>query len=204
MRRTGAGLVAVAALVALTVAALGRAVSRTPPDEKVRGRGGWSEALVDLANDTARVDGYWFEGNDHYYYAGDAEAFGRFLRRYAELTDTPLRLVLHPGRGRVPVNVPKWPKTRFDWQLTVVNPPRRGGVVHRGYRPPPPAVVVEVYLGGSVALDDIDVPLNVDVASGREIEKFVVDHQAKQSLVRPPGPETTSSTGDKDGGGEKE
>ena len=182
MRRTCAVLTVIAALLAGLVQVWAKAVSRTPPEEKVPQRQGWSAALVDLINDPARVDGYWFEGNNHYYYAGDAKALNRFLEQYAGLPDTPLRLVLHPGRGQVPVNVPKWPKTQFDWQLTLINPPTRSGIVPRGYKPPPPAVAVEVYVGGTVGLADLDVPLAVNIESGGEIEEFIAHHQAKQSL----------------------
>jgi hypothetical protein len=56
--------------------------------------------------------------------------------------------------------------------------------VPRGYKPPPPTVVIEVYVGGQVGLEDLDVPLAVSVESGGEIEEFIAHHQAKQSLTK--------------------
>ncbi|HUU92157.1 MAG TPA: hypothetical protein VM238_13230, partial [Phycisphaerae bacterium] len=45
-------------------------------------------------------------------------------------------------------------------------------------------VTLHHWLGGDVSLEELDVPLNVNVRSGAEIEKFVAQHQAKQSLMR--------------------
>ncbi len=55
--------------------------------------------LTDLANRPGRVGGYWVNSNDWFYFAGDTKALNDFLRRYAELKETPLVLVIHPGKA---------------------------------------------------------------------------------------------------------
>jgi hypothetical protein len=183
-------LLAILALLTVRTPAWGIAVVLYRAGERVRPGPGWSKALTDLVNSPGRVDGFGLmNGRRSYYYAGDAKAFAGFLERYTALQGTPLRLVLHAGR--TDQTDPRSPKTKpkviFDWQLRVVSRwrPRSGGRT-RNYKPrriPPPAVSLEVYLGGQGGLDDVDVPLNVNVASGAEIDRFVAEHETKQSLV---------------------
>ena len=202
MKHTGAMLLAAAALLALQAPAWGIAVMPYPAGQKVRQGPGWSKALTDLANTPGRVDGFGLmNGRRSFYFAGDAEAFARFFERYTKLEGTPLRLVLHAGR--TDQTDPRSPKTTrkvaFDWQLRVVSHWKpRSGIVPRNYKPriPPPVASLEVYLGGQVGLDDLDVPLSVEVQSGAEIEKFVATHQAKQSLLDKAAP-PPKGTGEK-------
>lgn len=190
MKHTGAVLLAAAALLALQAPAWGIAVIRYPAGRNVGPQPGWSSALIDLANTPGRVDGFGLmNGRYSFYFAGDAEAFARFFERYTKIEGTPLRLVLHAGR--TDQTDPRSPKTTrkvaFDWQLRVVSHWKpRSGLVPRNYKPriPPPVASLEVYLGGQIGLDDLDVPLSVDVQSGGEIGRFVAEHQAKQSLIR--------------------
>jgi len=189
MKHTGAVLLAAAALLALQAPAWGIAVIRYPPQRKVQPGPGWPSALIDLANTPGRVDGFGLiDGRYSFYFAGDAEAFARFLARYTNLEGTRLRLLLHAGR--TDQTDPRSPKTTrkvaFDWQLRVVSRWKpRSGIVPRDYKPriPPPVVSLEVYLGGQVGLADLDVPLSVDVQSGGEIGRFVAEHEARQSLI---------------------
>ena len=168
-------------LTATAAPALGLGADH-PNDQPVQHKE-WPEGLAEIINAYPRVCGFFINANDWFYYKGDTKVFNAVLVGYATLKDTPLRLVLHPGRclGKAP-----WDKgtgTPCEWSIAIIR---------RGWGAPQPkagetgnyVVTLDLWLGGDVALDDIDVPLNVDVASGREIEKFVVDHQAKQSLIR--------------------
>ena len=140
-------------------------------------------------------------------FAGDHTAFNQLLEGYARLKGTRLLLVLHPGRGMAKIqevelpdciirlyqtawvgepvrqNLPSSKKNiPFDWQVRIV---------HTGWLTKHPerakgdyVVTVEVWLGGSVPLGDVKVPLNVEVKSGGEIQKFVDAHEAKRKRQR--------------------
>ncbi len=143
---------------------------------------GWPDGLLDLCNSKSRVDGYWVNANTWCHFAGDAKAFNAFLNRYASLTPTPLRLILHPGPRR---SNDGWTADKIvpsNWMLSILR---------RGWGAPEAkpgetgtyVVTLHLWLGGTIALQDLDVPLNVSVRSGTEIEKFVAEHEARQSLV---------------------
>jgi hypothetical protein len=144
----------------------------------------WPDGLAEIINGTnIRICGFFINASDWFYFKGNTEVFNTVLAAYAKLKNTPLRLVLHPGRclGKAP-----WDKgkgTPCEWSIAVI---RRGWGAPKA-KPGETGnyvVTMNLWLGGDVALNGLDVPLNVDVESGREIETFVVDHQAKQSLIR--------------------
>jgi len=140
-------------------------------------------------------------------FAGDHTAFNQVLERYARLKGTRLALVLHPGRGMAKIvevelpgctirlyqmasmrdpgrrNLPSRKKNiPFDWRVRIV---------HTGWLTKDPerakgsyVVTVEVWLGGNVFLGDVKVPLNVEVESGGEIEKFIAKHEAKRKQAK--------------------
>ncbi len=145
----------------------------------------WPKGLAGLINDGSRILGYFVNANDWFHYRGDAKAFNAFLRRYASLDGVPLTLVLHPGRGMTRGLGSQGPKKPFDWCLAVI---RRGwgAEMPERYKDSPCKVIptLSLYLGGNVGLEDLDVPLNVNVASSSRIERFVAQHEAKQSLVK--------------------
>ncbi|MFO8013015.1 MAG: hypothetical protein R6X20_06880 [Phycisphaerae bacterium] len=170
------------AIAAAAAPALGMGADH--PNDRPVSHEEWPDGLAEIINTKARVCGFFINASDWFYFKGDTKAFNAVLAAYAKLKDTPLRLVLHPGRclGKAPWDKGKgtpceWSiaVTRRGWGAPKAKPGETGNYV----------VTVNLWLGGDVALDGLDVPLNVDVASGREIETFVVHHQAKQSLDRP-------------------
>lgn len=178
------------ALVAALVLAAGAAVvlamgSTHPKDYVATQQEGWPAGLADLINSKGRVCGIWVNGSDWFSYAGDTKAFNAFIEPYAQLKGIPLVLVLHPGRGMTgglgePQTIP------YEWCLSVI---RRGwgADMPEAYKNSPSQVVVTInlYLGGNVALDELEAPTNIEVTSGGEIEKFIVHHEAKRSLTKP-------------------
>jgi len=145
----------------------------------------WPDGLKEIVNDKARVCGYFVNASDWFYFKGDTKAFNAVVVAYAKLKDTPLKLVLHPGRRRAKAPWDEDEGTPCEWSIAVI---RRGWGAPEA-RPDETGkyvVTLHLWLGGDVALDQIDVPLNVDAESGGEIDKFVVTHQAKQSLIRKP------------------
>lgn len=140
---------------------LGRPVDEQP---------GWPEGLAKLLNREGRVYGYWCNGTDRFCYAGDAEAFNEFVEGYARLKDTPLIVILHAGREEGGDENHRIP---YDW------------LVHVEFETWPTGervceVILELWVGGQVELDKVNVPLNVKVKSGREIERFIAEHEEKR------------------------
>jgi len=143
---------------------------------------GWPDGLLDLCNRKSRVDGYWVNANTWCHFAGDVKAFNAFLNRYASLKPTPLTLILHPGPRR---GNDGWTADKIvpsNWMLSIL---RRGwGAPEAEPRETGKYVVtLHLWLGNTIALQDLDVPLNVNVESSQEIDRFIADHVAKQSLV---------------------
>jgi hypothetical protein len=124
------------------------------------------------------------------FFRGDLEDFNEMLKEYAKLGDllkkyaesgrAQLTLTLHPGRGDVGSDAGRSIATGkdipFDWRITMT---REGTLVpeseKRRYY-----VSVDLWLGGDVQLDKVEVPLNIDVKSGGEIEAFIAEHEEKQ------------------------
>jgi len=156
----------------------------------------WPAGLSDLVNRECRMYGYWVNANDWFFFAGNAEVFNEFVKAYARLKDTPLTLVLHAGRGRTGRLGYGEKKIEFDWEIKALL---------RGWHPEAPpdprsdkpgyVIIVEVWLGGQVDLDKVKVPLNVEVKSGGEIEKFISGHEAKRQQAQAPLRDVRTSTG---------
>jgi hypothetical protein len=178
-----ASLLALAA-AATIVLALG---ADHPADQPVGGSSDWPPAFLDLVNSKGRVGGYFVNQFDSLFFQGDPKAFSAWLQQYAALADTPLRLVLHPGRGNDgrPWSKPDEKRLPVDWRIDINNRQwTREAMVEKKPVKPGYDVTVHVFLGGQVGLEDLDVPLGVSVESGGEIEEFIAHHQAKQSLTK--------------------
>jgi hypothetical protein len=154
-----------------------------PNDRPIPVQPEWPAGLGELANSAGRVNGYMVNANDWVFFAGDAKAFNAFLEPYAKLKDMPLVLVLHPGRG-LTGGLGEDPKTPYDWRLDII---RRGwgADMPDAYKNSSSQYVLTVHLmlGGNIRMDDLDVPLEIEVQSGHEIERFVITHDAKRQLV---------------------
>lgn len=137
----------------------------------------WPKGLAELVNGENRVHGYFVNAIDILFFRGDASALNAFLTDYSRLAGTQLRLVLHPGK--LEVKSP-WDEQRrnleADWKLYAAPyeedgaRPKSGEFVTR----------VDVWLGGSVKLEELRVPANVAVESGGEIEAFVKSHAKRR------------------------
>jgi hypothetical protein len=130
----------------------------------------------------------------HVFFRGDHEDFNGMLKEYARLGDSLKRYVeskevqlivtLHAGRGNVgstPVGTfARGKDIAFDWQITMT---REGTLVpdreKRRY-----FVSVDLWVGGDVQLDKVEVPLRIGVKSGGEIEDFIAKHKEKQKEVK--------------------
>ena len=175
-----AGVLVVAGCAALAWA-LGADI---PPDQPLGRHPDYPAGLYELLSSEGRVDGYFVNACDFLSYHGDTKAFNKFLAGAAKLKDTPLKLTLHPGRGMTSKPWKDHKPVPFEWQANVLR---------RGWHPDAPeakagekgpyVVTLDLWLGGDVALDELDVPLGVEVQSGMEIERFIHIHEMKRGLV---------------------
>lgn len=54
----------------------------------------------ELINNRNRVHGFFVNGDDRFFFAGDSSAFASFFQQYAELKGIAgHRLIIHPGKG---------------------------------------------------------------------------------------------------------
>ena len=172
---------AMAAVVAMTGAALALVTfQRYPPGEPKQVPDAWPKGCAALVNFEGRVLGLevagpWTQVSHSFYFRGDTKAFNRFLAAYGDLKTAPLPLTLtiHAGKPRFgafrPQDVPK----SYGWSFSIE---REGGV--RGARVPV-VVRLDVWLHGDVDLADMAVPVNVQVKSGGEIERFAEKHNRR-------------------------
>lgn len=135
----------------------------------------WPKDLEKLVNATNRVHGFWVNSEDVFFYSGQAGAFSEFLRNYSLVGGIEKRrLILHSGVGEA-----KSPWQNIgqscDWKLyfcprgwhnlaTRSKPDasvetRQKAAQETGY-----VVEVHFWTGGHIALDQVSIPKNVEVA----------------------------------------
>jgi hypothetical protein len=77
----------------------------------------WSKGVVDVVNLKSRIYSVWCNGNEDFYYSGDARALNEAIRKYSEVRAGVRRLILLPGTGNTQTINGK--PIRIDWQLNV-------------------------------------------------------------------------------------
>ena len=128
----------------------------------------WPQGVKELANRENRIGGYAINGDDWFYYIGDAKVFNEFLAQYAKVQATSLKLVLVVGSGTTASH-------KGDWQLNAVGETDK------------PSATVYLPVGGHINLEDLKVPLNikVEVELTEAVKKFVAEHEAQQKAEQP-------------------
>ena len=147
----------------------------------------WPKGLKELLGSRDRAGGYFVNADTVFYYAGDTGELNTFLKGYAQLKDTPLRVVLHPGRAKAKAPWKKQAGVSCDWRVSVINrlwrrnPPKPDDDLWGPY-----SVSVDVWLGRGIELKRLKVPAAAAVKSGGEIEGFVARHAALRERAKPP------------------
>jgi hypothetical protein len=77
----------------------------------------WAEGIVDVVNLKSRVYSWWVNGNENFFYRGNAQDLNEALRQYAAVKDEVRQLILLPGSGKTSTFDRK--PVEFDWQLHV-------------------------------------------------------------------------------------
>jgi hypothetical protein len=124
------------------------------------------------------VHGYFVNWEDVFFYAGDAKEFNQFMEAYSKLKHVKLKVVIHPGAKKASSPWDRAPRDVLaDWSF-------RGW----GYRPvivglggereemvpvgEPTPTRVDVWLGNKhLKLQDLHIPAQIEVISGREAEE---------------------------------
>ena len=189
MRHKASILAVLIAVTCLTPAGLALVeFGFSPPDEPTPAAPWWPKGLVNVVNSDGRVlcvetVGFGTE-SDEFMYRGGAAQFNRFLLDYSEVNAAKLRLMIHAGGP--PYNLIYADKLDepFDWQLGI----SRRLIRHKGDGPPEGPrdfrLAVHVWPSERIPLRDIVAPLNVEVISGREIERFIKTHKRNQEQAK--------------------
>ena len=134
----------------------------------------WPAGVSVLANREDRIGGHWVNASDWFQYAGDAKAFNDFLSGYARVSGQRLLILENGTAGFTFTGSGKY-HPGYDWQLSVVG----WGLAN---------AAVTLPVGGRIALQDLNVPVEVDVdAMGTEtaeMKAFLAAHRAKQEKAR--------------------
>jgi hypothetical protein len=77
----------------------------------------WADGVVDVVNLNSRVYMQWVNGNENFFYRGNAQALNEALRKYARVRDDVRELILLPGPGRTQTFQRQ--QVDFDWQFHV-------------------------------------------------------------------------------------
>jgi hypothetical protein len=139
---------------------------------------GWPEGVQELVNARPRVHGFHVNARIWLFYAGETGEFNQFMKEYAAIPDITHEVTLHvgPKKARSP-----WDKADRDidvnWGIVIVEPsisPDQKLLMPR-------STSIDLWLGGAIDLANLEIPKNVVVKSGGEIEKFVSEH-AKNAM----------------------
>jgi hypothetical protein len=77
----------------------------------------WAEGVIDVVNLNSRVYSQWVNGNENFFYRGNAKALNEALRKYAAVKDDVRQLILLPGSRKTQTFERR--AVDFDWQLHV-------------------------------------------------------------------------------------
>jgi hypothetical protein len=146
-----------------------------PNDQPVVGLATWPKGLEQMVNATNRIHGFFVNQEDVFFYSGSAAQLTKFLGEFAKLEGVvETRLLLHDGAGEAKS---PWAKEGrpCDWKLTacpkgwrnLATLSRQGTnsveALQKAAKEPGYVVEVHFWTGGRIALDQVDVPKNIEV-----------------------------------------
>ena len=162
------------------------------PDDGMPVSGGWPEVLSDLVRTDTRVLGAVGPFVDvRIYCVGETAELNVFLKDYAEVPDARLRVVLHPGSRTVKYEshetdrvtgetVLKEYVVDFNWSLHIGD--------YAEFRPDKSdfegnkfITTLDIWLGGQIELDRLEVPPSIHMESSGEMEKFINRHEERRN-----------------------
>jgi hypothetical protein len=93
-----AGMVLLALFLAFPAAVLAMGFESFG-NEPVLKQANWVQGVVNVVNLPSRVYSYWVNGDESFFYRGDAEALNEALRQFARIESDGHQLILLPGAG---------------------------------------------------------------------------------------------------------
>jgi HEAT repeat protein len=135
MKRVFAVTVCGALLLALPASALALYMEMFGNQPKVK-QPDWADGVVDVVNLKSRVFCNDVNGNEHFFYRGNAAALKDALDKFATIKEEPRQLILLPGTGKTHAIIAK-KDVDFDWQLHVP-----GGIFKGIYKDMRPTMTV--------------------------------------------------------------
>ncbi|KPJ55891.1 MAG: hypothetical protein AMS16_03455 [Planctomycetes bacterium DG_58] len=146
--------------------------------------------IMAVINHPNRVYHVWCNGNEHFYYRGDAEALNDVLRKFAAVKLKVLEVVFRPGPGET--GTFEEDTVRYDWQLHLLT-----GLA--GHETPPGAEMdlrglyvgersptLTVFIGrGNVELDKVIIPKGITFIGPGDLRKrYLQALKSKDSRTR--------------------
>jgi len=145
----------------------------------------WAGGVLRLANDEHRVYRRWVNGNEEFFFRGDAAAVNQALAAFAEVDCDVAEVVLMPDAGGTRSFEGKG--VAYDWRLfapsgiLLAMAKEDGG---SGLYPTHATLTVHVD-GEGLALDDLELPANVTLLGPRDLlERYVAALGAKEEFRR--------------------
>ena len=144
-------------------------------DRPVTGSTNWPKGLDKLINSTNRVHGFFVNQEDIFFFSGGATELTAFLQGYSQIEGIEdRRMILHDGIGKAKS---PWNKTGrpCDWKLYVcpkgwhnIRELSKQGtnsveVLRKAAKEPGYISEVHFWTGGSIALDQVEVPKDVEI-----------------------------------------
>ena len=120
----------------------------------------WVDGIHDAVNQPCRVHGFWINWSDTLFYKGSNAELRKMTKKLANARGTTTEVVVHAGKGIAKSPWSKKPVDTADWSVTIAGN----------------SITVDIWLGGSVTLDQLDLPKNVNIQTGGEIEAFIQRH----------------------------
>lgn len=189
MRRAVPAVTAILAIAASASVALAWvSFQYHSPDEVVHARPNWPKGLIEAVNAEGRVLWSTTSGfghnTDEFLYRGGAPAFNRFLKDYAKIQNAKLLLIVRAGAPHQSPEKARRLRGPYDWRFSV----SERWIARKADAPvqdqPKPRFFAKVWPTDRLRLRDIVVPLNVELKSGGEIEKFVKAHKDRRGEAK--------------------
>ena len=127
--------------------------------------------IMPLVNDPSRVYHSWVNGNEQFYYRGDATALNNALRQFAACKAEVHEVLLRPA----PCEVKSFNRTktiRYDWNLHIL-----GGIAQvmttldQGSKIWSKYPTMTVCIGGDISLEKLEIPKGVSIIDVADLSR---------------------------------
>lgn len=124
----------------------------------------WPSGFYDAVNQPQRVHGFYVNFSDCLFYQGSHLDLKKMTQKLAKAKGTTTEVVLHAGKGVAKSPWSKQPVDTADWSVTLAGD----------------KITIDVWLGGRITLDELELPKSVRVKSGGEVQAFIQHHEEKR------------------------